>query len=43
LVNTTRHYRFELEVGNDNFTRTDRSGVQEATGRFVNLGYRADF
>ena len=43
LLNPSRRYRLELEVGNDNFTRTDRSGVQEATGRFVNVGYRADF
>ncbi|HJR69247.1 MAG TPA: SPOR domain-containing protein [Gammaproteobacteria bacterium] len=43
LLNTTRHYRLELEVGNDYLTRTDAGGEQEATGKFVFLGYRADF
>jgi hypothetical protein len=43
LLNTTRHYRLELEVGNDYLTRTDAGGEQEATGKFVYLGYRADF
>jgi hypothetical protein len=43
LLNTARHYRLELEVGNDALTRTDTGGEQEATGRFFNLGYRADF
>ncbi len=43
LLNMQRHYRLELEVGQDNFTRTDSGGEQEATGKFFNLGYRADF
>jgi hypothetical protein len=43
LLNTARHYRLELEAGNDNLVRTDMGGEQEATGRFLNLGYRADF
>jgi tetratricopeptide (TPR) repeat protein len=43
LLNTARRYRLELEVGNDNLTRTDTGGEQQATGRFFNLGYRADF
>jgi hypothetical protein len=43
LLNTSRHYRLELEVGNDTLTRTDNGGEQEATGQFVYLGYRADF
>jgi len=43
LLNTQRHYRLELEVGNDNLTRSDAGGEQKATGRFFNLGYRADF
>jgi hypothetical protein len=43
LLNTARHYRLELEIGTDNFVRTDMGGEQEATGRFLNLGYRADF
>jgi hypothetical protein len=43
LFNTTRHYRLEVEVGNDFLTRTDSGGEQEATGKFLYLGYRADF
>jgi hypothetical protein len=43
LLNTSRHYRLELEVGNDYLTRTDSGGEQEATGKFMYLGYRADF
>jgi hypothetical protein len=43
LWNSTRHYRLELEVGEDSMTRTDSGGEQDATGRFFNLGYRADF
>jgi len=43
LLNTARHYRLEIEAGNDNMTRTDMGGEQKATGRFVNVGYRADF
>jgi tetratricopeptide (TPR) repeat protein len=43
LLNTSRHYRFELEVGNDTLTRTDNGGEQKATGNFVYVGYRADF
>jgi hypothetical protein len=43
LVNMARRYRLELEAGTDNMLRTDAGGEQEATGRFVNLGYRADF
>jgi hypothetical protein len=43
LLNTSRHYRLELEVGNDTLTRTDNGGEQEATGQFIYVGYRADF
>jgi hypothetical protein len=43
LLNTSRHYRLEIEVGADRLTRTDMGGEQEATGEFLNLGYRADF
>jgi tetratricopeptide (TPR) repeat protein len=43
LLNTTRHYRLEMEAGTHTVTRTDPRGEQKATGRFLNLGYRADF
>jgi hypothetical protein len=43
LLNTSRHYRLELETGTANILRTDAGAEQEATGRFLNLGYRADF
>lgn len=43
LLNMARHYRLEVELGNDFLTRTDAGGEQEATGKFVYLGYRADF
>jgi hypothetical protein len=43
LMNMPRHYRLELELGNDYVTRTDSGGEQEATGKFLYLGYRADF
>jgi hypothetical protein len=43
LLNTLRHYRLELEAGTNTITRTDSNGEQKATGRFFNLGYRADF
>jgi hypothetical protein len=43
LLNTSRYYRLEIEAGANAVTRTDARGEQKATGRFVNLGYRADF
>jgi hypothetical protein len=43
LLNTSRHYRLEVEAGTESLIRTDSGGEQEATGRFLNLGYRADF
>jgi hypothetical protein len=43
LLNLQRHYRLEVELGNDYLTRTDSGGEQEATGKFLYLGYRADF
>jgi tetratricopeptide (TPR) repeat protein len=43
LLNNSRHYRLEMEAGTHTVTRTDPRGEQKATGRFLNLGYRADF
>ena len=43
LLNTARHYRLELEVGENSLVRSDATTEQDATGRFFNLGYRADF
>jgi hypothetical protein len=43
LLNARKRYRLEIELGNDHFTRTDRASDQKASGRFFNLGYRADF
>jgi hypothetical protein len=43
LLNARNRYRLELEVGDDQFTRTEGATDQKASGRFFNLGYRADF
>ncbi|MGD8808618.1 MAG: SPOR domain-containing protein [Gammaproteobacteria bacterium] len=43
LFNTRRHYRVELEFGVDRETRVDGIVEREASGNFVNLGYRANF
>jgi hypothetical protein len=43
LLTAHSRYRLELEVGNDQFTRTEGASEQKASGRFLNLGYRADF
>jgi hypothetical protein len=43
LLNGSRHYRLEMETGTHTVTRTDPRSEQKATGRFLNLGYRADF
>ncbi len=43
LVNMPRHYRLELEVGERLPHAHRRGGEQEATGKFLYLGYRADF
>ena len=43
LLNTRRHYRIEFEVGKDREIRTDLNSEREATGNFMNLGYRANF
>jgi len=43
LVNTRRHYRFELELGTDRFTRTDANGDSDSSGQYIDMGYRADF
>jgi hypothetical protein len=43
LMNTRNHYRVELEVGRVEDVRTDLRGTSDASGTFVNVGYRADF
>lgn len=43
VMNTRSHYRIELEVGVDRQTRMDGLVEREASGRFVNFGYRANF
>lgn len=43
LMDTRNHYRVELEVGIDRQLRTTTVDETEATGRFVNFGYRANF
>jgi len=43
LLNTRNHYRLEVEIGANQFVRTDTNGEQESSGYFLNLGYRADF
>jgi len=43
LINTRRHYRFELELGTDRFTRTDANGDSDSSGNYIHMGYRADF
>jgi hypothetical protein len=43
LLNTRNHYRFELEVGRDEITRTDPSGERYSHGSYFNVGYRANF
>jgi hypothetical protein len=43
LMNMRNHYRLEFEVGDDRYTRTDSSGQHDASGSFINFGYRANF
>jgi hypothetical protein len=43
LLNTSRYYRLEIEAGANAVARSDARGEQKTTGRFFNLGYRADF
>jgi hypothetical protein len=43
LFNTRQHYRIEFEIGADRQTRVDGLLEREATGNFINLGYRANF
>jgi hypothetical protein len=43
LLNLRNRYRLEAEFGSDEFLRTDRTFRQDATGNYVNVGYRADF
>ena len=43
LLNAPQRYRFELEVGRENLVRTTTAGHLDSTGKYLNLGYRADF
>jgi tetratricopeptide (TPR) repeat protein len=43
LMNTRNHYRVELEIGSVEDMRRDIRGTSDASGRFVNFGYRANF
>ena len=43
LWNAARRYRLELEVGRENIVRTSGSAELTSTGKYLNLGYRADF
>ena len=44
LFNTREHYRFELEIGADNSTRSLTDGSSSDTsGYYLNLGYRASY
>jgi hypothetical protein len=43
LWSAPRRYRLELEFGRENLVRTSSSTEQDSTGKFLNLGYRADF
>jgi hypothetical protein len=43
LMNTRNHYRIELEIGSVEDARTDLRGTSDASGTFVNFGYRASF
>jgi hypothetical protein len=43
LYNTPAHYRFELEIGADSSSRTTPIGSSDATGYYLDLGYRASF
>jgi hypothetical protein len=43
LWNAPRRYRLELELGRENLVRTSTVGQLDSTGKYLNLGYRADF
>jgi tetratricopeptide (TPR) repeat protein len=43
LWNAPRRYRLEVELGQENITRTSSAPELDSTGKFLNLGYRADF
>jgi hypothetical protein len=43
LMNTRNHYRIEFEIGADEYMRTDLNGTHDASGSFINFGYRANF
>jgi len=43
LFNTRRYYRVEVEFGVDRETRVDGIVEREASGNFINVGYRANF
>ena len=43
LWNAPRRYRLEVELGQENITRTSSSPELDSTGKFLDLGYRADF
>jgi len=43
LLNARNRYRFELEVGRDDMTRTDINTERDSIGRYVYFGYRANF
>ncbi len=43
LWNAPRRYRLEMEFGQENIVRTSSSAELDSTGKFLNLGYRADF
>jgi tetratricopeptide (TPR) repeat protein len=43
LWNAPRRYRLELEIGQENIVRTSSAADQDSTGKYLNLGYRADF
>ena len=43
LWNAPRRYRLEVELGQENLVRTSVTDEQDSTGKYFNLGYRADF
>jgi hypothetical protein len=43
LWSAARRYRLELEVGRENLVRTSLTGDLTSTGKYLTLGYTADF
>jgi hypothetical protein len=43
LWNAPRRYRLELEIGREALTRTASPDELDSTGKYLNVGYRADF